>query len=96
LDPTARDTTGTPRCTVITSGSAQYLGMSFRRLPQAAGLVLALEVSSDLATWDSSPEAVISRSMTLLSDGAEWIQARDATAVGAAPRRFMRLQALTR
>lgn len=95
-NPTTRDTTGTPQCTVITSGSAQYLGMSFRRLPQAAGLMLALEASSDLATWDASAGAVVSCSMTLLTDGAEWVQARDAIAVEAAPRRFLRLRALAR
>jgi hypothetical protein len=91
-DPVTADATdGRAVAGVVSSGTANYLGITFRKMRQFAGVSYSAEVSPTLASWDSGAD-VVQQSATLMTDGSELVRARDSVALdGTAPRRFIRL-----
>jgi hypothetical protein len=92
-DPTTADITdGRVTAGAVSSGAgSNHLSVTYRRHPQLAGTSYGVEVSSNLSGWNSGPD-VVTQSSTLMTDGSELVQVRDATAAQGAARRFIRLR----
>jgi hypothetical protein len=86
LAPTARQ----PEAFTRMIGAERFAGLRFTRLRQCADVTLSVEASGDLNAWSGEP---ITESVTLMSDGTEWLHVRDSISVAAGPMRFLRLNA---
>jgi hypothetical protein len=86
LAPTARK----PEAFTRAIGGNTFAGLRFTRLRQCADVTLSVAASGDLNAWGAEP---IIESVTLMSDGTEWIHVRDSISVAAGPMRFLRLNA---
>jgi hypothetical protein len=64
-----------------------YATLRYRRLRQLAGIGYVVETSGDLQTWNPGQEV----SATLMTDGSELVDARDALPASNSPR-FIRLR----
>ncbi|MBC8008712.1 MAG: hypothetical protein H7067_01285 [Burkholderiales bacterium] len=69
-----------------------HLALTFRRRLGATDITYTPEVGSDLSGWTSGPSVIEETIVEASGDGFETIRARDLTALGATPRRFMRLR----
>ncbi len=70
--------------TAVKDGST-YLTLIFNRRASATGLTYTVETSTDLRVWTSVPDAVF-------APAAAPVTYQDTVALGAAPRRFLRLR----
>ena len=94
LNPRLASLTGTPQVFIgnaagnpVASGETGYLTMSVNRNPAASGLQFKVEISSDLATWQSGPGDA-----TVLLDTPPLLKVRDNTPVSGNQKRNIRLK----
>jgi dienelactone hydrolase len=90
---TATASAAFPHCAVVFDPADQqtYLHYTYLRRIDAPPISYTVEVSSDLATWDSNPAYFQTVSATPSGDGiTEWVTLRVLPAVGAEPLRFLR------
>ena len=95
LDPEVPAVGGLPTSGVVTVGGNQYLTLAYTQVIAATDLVYTPQVSGDLATWSSGTGNVMTVSTTGNADGVtRSVVVRDATAMGAGARRFLRLMVM--
>lgn len=88
LDPAVADRSGLPIGVFEDDGGTKYLTLTASKNPDATDVELLVEVSGDLATWNSG-----SGHTTVLVDDGTTLKVRDNTALSAAGRRYIRLNA---
>lgn len=89
LDPLSASRAGLPSVSATRVDGADYLSITFTRSKTSGDLVYTIEASNDLATWTALTPA----EQTVVDHGeSETVVARDSVAVGAVPRRFLRVK----
>ena len=71
-------------------GAESFAGLRFTRARQFSDVALAVEQTGDFSAWNPG---AITESITLQSDGTEWIHARSNLPASAAVAQFLRLKA---
>ena len=82
--------TAPPQTFTRTIGGDTFAGLRFTRRRQFSDVSLGVEVAGDLGAWNSG---AITESLTLQSDGTEWLHVRDGVATTSTAARFLRLKA---
>ena len=82
--------TAGPQSFTRTIGGDAFVGLRFTRARQFSDVTIDAESSGDLAAW--IPGA-LTESVTLQSDGTEWVHARDGASTASPVAHFLRLKA---
>ena len=88
LDPRTPDRVGKPSGGVADG----YLILTYRQAKAAADVTFTVEVSGDLATWQSGPASTTQVSAVDLDANTRQVTVRDNVPTGSAAQRFMRLK----
>ena len=92
LDPQTAQSTGLPTVGQTIIGGGQYLTLTYTQVIAATGITYLPQVSGDLNTWNGGSGYTVAVSRTNNADGVtQTVVVRDAVALGAGGRRFMRL-----
>lgn len=91
LDPWTRATAANGGVPFATNATG-YLALTFVRLKNAPDLTHTVEVSPDLATWNSGPGHTTQLSVTSLDATREQVTVRDNVPMSGSTRRAMRLK----
>ena len=73
-----------------TVGSDLFTGLRFTRSRQFSDVTVVVEQTGDFSAWNPG---AITESITLQSDGTEWIHARSSVAASSVATQFLRLKA---
>ncbi len=87
LNPLIQDSATALPVFLTQSAGQDYATLRYRRLRQLAGIGYVVETSGDLQTWNPGQEV----SATLMTDGSELVEVRDAMPASNGPR-FIRLR----
>lgn len=87
LDPVVPDVQGLPAGLIEESQGENYLSLTVSKNVQATDVQFSVEVSADLATWQSGLEHT-----TVVEETEAILKVRDKVALSAADRRFIRLK----
>ena len=86
-DPNAASTAGLPESSTETVGADTFLALTIAKSPAATDVTFTVEVSGDLAIWNSGPSHT-----TIIENTSTLLKVRDNTPMSGAPKRFIRLR----
>ncbi|MDD5260987.1 MAG: autotransporter-associated beta strand repeat-containing protein, partial [Methylacidiphilales bacterium] len=92
LEPKNPNTGGFPVAGETNAGGNNYLTLNYTQLNWVTEINYLVEVSSDLATWNSGPPYTALVSSLDNGDGTSTVVAQDLTPMNAATKRFIRLR----
>ncbi len=94
LNPFVNGLSGLPVGSLITTGSGNYLTLTYTQVISATDITYTVQVSNDLQTWNSGPAYTTQISATNNPDGVtQSVTVQDLTPTGGGnPPQFMRLQ----
>ena len=93
LDPKADGLKGLPVATPISTGSGNFLSLTYRKVISASDIAYTAEVSGNLRTWDSGADYILQLSGTIDPGGVtQSIMVQDLTPMSGASQRFIRLK----
>jgi hypothetical protein len=94
LNPFANGVAGLPVESIVTTGSGNYLALTYTQVISAVDVTYTVQVSDDLQNWNTGPGYTTAPSATNNADGVtQTVTVQDVTPVGNGnPPQFIRLQ----
>ncbi len=90
-EPKIADISGLPIVSTVDVGGANYLAISYRQVIFNTDITCTVQVSGDLATWNSGPGFTTQLSDVDNGDGTETITVRDDTPISSVNQQFIRV-----
>ena len=93
LNPFVAGTGGLPELTVQNVGGSNYLAISYTRVLFVTDISYTVQVSDDLATWNSGPSFTAQLGPPIDNgDGTQTVTVQDLVPIDSAAKRFIRVQ----